>query len=145
MEDKRVLSYKTIFRIQGKLQRLAKLHLEQFNLSYAEFGIIRNLGENALTLSELSERMVRVNSNTTVAIDRLEAKGIVRREPDPKDRRATRVKLTEAGMKLWQEVLPKHDDYIRGLLSTLTDFEATALNALLEKIEKICDAGSSKR
>lgn len=145
MEDKRVLLYKTIFRVQGKLYRLVKFNLEKFNLSGAEFAIIRNLGENALTLSELSERMLRVNSNTTAMVDHLEAKGLVKREPDPKDRRATRVKLTEAGTKLWEEVVPKHDDFIRWLLSALTDFETTALTALLGKIEKICDGDLTRR
>lgn len=144
MEDKRVLLYKAIFRVQEKLHRLAKLHLEQFNLSGTEYGIIKNLGESALTLSELSERMLRVNSNTTAMIDHLEAKGLVRREPDPKDRRATRVRLTEAGIKLWEEVVPKHDGFISGLLSVLTDFETTALIALLGKTEKICDVYQTK-
>lgn len=139
MEDKRVLLYKAIFRVQGKLNRLVKIYLEQFNLSSSEFGIIKCLGESSLTLSELSERMLRVNSNTTAMIDHLEVKGLVRREPDPKDRRVTRVKLTEAGDKLWKEVVPKHDDFIRKLLATLTDFETNALIALLEKTEKICD------
>lgn len=144
MEDKRVLLYKAIFRVQGKLYRLTKLNLEKFNLSGAEFGIIRNLGENSLTLSEISERMLRVNSNTTAMIDHLEAKGLVKRESDPKDRRVTRVKLTEAGKKIWEEVVPKHDDFIRELLSALTDFETTALTALLEKIEKICHTEPTK-
>ena len=144
MEDKRVLLYKAIFRVQGKLHRLAKVYLEQFNLSGSEFGIIKHLGESSLTLSELSERMLRVNSNTTAMIDHLEIKGLVRREPDPKDRRATRVKLTEAGTKLWGEIVPKLDDFIRELLSALTDFEATALIALLEKTEKFCDRDPNK-
>jgi DNA-binding MarR family transcriptional regulator len=144
MEDKRVLLYKAIFRVQGKLYRLTKFNLEKFNLSGAEFGIISNLGEKALTLSELSERMLRVNSNTTAMVDHLEAKGLVKREPDPKDRRVTRVKLTEAGTKLWEEVVPKQDDFIRWLLSALTDFETTALTALLGKIEKICDGDPAR-
>lgn len=144
MEDKRVLVYKVLFRVQGKLQRLAKTYLDQFNLSSSEFGIIKYLGESSLTLSELSERMLRVNSNTTAMIDHLDAKGLVRREPDPKDRRAIRVKLTEAGNKLWEEVVPKHDDFIRELLAALTDFETTALIALLEKTEKICDGDFTK-
>lgn len=139
MEDKRVLLYRALLRVQGKLHRLSKLHLESFKLSGAEYGIIRNLGDQALTLSELSQRMLRVNSNTTAMIDHLEAKGLVRREPDPDDRRVIRVKLTEAGIKLRGEVVPKHDKYIKELLEPLTDFEATALTALLEKVEKICD------
>ena len=142
MEDKRVLLHRSLIRVQGKLNRLSKAHLEQFRLSGAEYGIIRNLEGAALTLSELSQRMLRVNSNTTAIIDHLETKGLVKREPDLKDRRVIRVKLTEAGDKLRERVVPKQNAFIRELLGPLTDFEATALTALLEKVEKICDSFS---
>ncbi len=139
MEDKRVLLHRSLIRVQGKLHRLSKSYLDQFNLSGAEFGIIRNLEDTALTLSELSQRLLRVNSNTTAMIDHLEAKGLVKREPDPEDRRVIRVRLTETGIKLCQEVVPKQNRFIQELLEPLTDFETTALTALLEKVEKICD------
>lgn len=139
MEDKRVFLHRALIRAQGKLHRLSKSHLEQFDLSGAEYGIIRNLGDAALTLSELSRRMLRVNSNTTAMIDHLEAKGLVKREPDLKDRRVIRVKLTETGAELREKVLPEQNRFIQELLSPLTDFETSALIALLEKVEKICD------
>ena len=142
MEDKRVLLHRSLIRVQGKLHRLSKANLEQFHLSGAEYGIIKNLDDTALTLSELSQRMLRVNSNTTAMIDHLETKGLVKREPDLKDRRVIRVKLTEAGDKLRERVVPKQNAFIRELLGPLTDFEATALTALLEKVEKICDSFS---
>lgn len=138
MDDKRVLLYKAILRVQEKLYRLSKINLERFNLSDAEYGIINNLEDNALTLSELSQRMLRVNSNTTAMIDRLEAKGLARREPDPDDRRVIRVRLTEAGRELRDEVVPKQNRFLQELLAALTDFETSALIALLEKVEKKC-------
>lgn len=140
MEDRRVLLHRSLIRVQGKLHRLSKTHLEKFHLSGAEYGIIRNLEGAALTLSELSQRMLRVNSNTTAMIDHLETKGLVKREPDQKDRRVIRVKLTEAGNKLREKVVPNQNTFIRELLAPLTDFETTALTALLEKVEKICDS-----
>ncbi len=144
MEEKRLLLFRALFRTQGKLARLSKFNLEG-KLSGAEYGIIRNLGEQALTLSELSQRMLRVNSNTTAMVDHLETKGLVKREPDPNDRRVIRVSLTETGMKLREEVIPKQERFIQELLAPLTDFEATALTALLEKVEKICDDTSNPK
>lgn len=139
MEDKRVLLHRSLIRVQGKLQRLSKSHLEQYNLSGAEYGILINLEGDPLTLSELSQRLLRVNSNTTAMIDHLEAKGLVKRAPDPEDRRVIRVSLTEKGNKIREKVVPSQNRFIRELLAPLTDFETTALIALLEKIEKICD------
>ena len=139
MEDKRIILYRSLIRVQGKLQKLSKRHLERYNLSGAEYGIIRNLGEETLTLSELSQRLLRVNSNTTAMIDNLEAKELVQRVPDPDDRRVIRVRLTEAGRQLRDQVVPKQNEFIHQLLASLTDFETTALTALLDKVEKICD------
>lgn len=139
MEDKRVLLFKAIFQVQGRLQRLSKIHLEQFGLSDTEYGIIKSLEDSALTLSKLSQLMLKVNSNITAMVDRLEKKGLVKREPDPDDRRVILVRLTEAGIRLRNEVVPKQDAFIRKLLNPLTDFETTALTALLGKVEKICD------
>jgi len=45
-------------------------------------------------------------SNATGLIDRLEARGLLQRNPIPGDRRAHQVVLTAAGRKLAREILP---------------------------------------
>jgi len=49
------------------------------------------------SLSELAARQCCVRSNMTQLIDRLESDGLVRRVPDPSDRRAVRAELTDEG------------------------------------------------
>jgi DNA-binding MarR family transcriptional regulator len=139
MEDHRVLLQRALIRVNGKLGRAIKKQLERFNLSGAEYGIIRNLEDSALTLSELSQRLLRVNSNTTAMIDALERKGLVERIRDAEDRRVIRVKLTGSGLKLRNEVVPSHNHYVNSLLTPLNDTEIMNLLALLEKLEAICD------
>jgi DNA-binding MarR family transcriptional regulator len=99
--------------------------LGQFGLSMAKFGVLDQLalhGE-ALTLTELADRLSCVRSNITQLIDRLEADGFVRRLADPADRRIIRASLTRLGVErhkaasgAWTEVqrsiearLPPHD------------------------------------
>jgi len=55
-----------------------------------------------VSLSELASRLSCVKSNMTQLIDRLEAEGLVRRVPDPRDRRAVRAEITELGRERHQ-------------------------------------------
>lgn len=50
-----------------------------------------------LRMSDIATRLVLSPGGATKVIDRLEAMGCVRRLPDPDDRRATLVELTDAG------------------------------------------------
>jgi len=73
--------------------------LEPLGLSLAKFGLLSKLvaaGE-PLPLSTLAERQACVRSNITQLVDRLEAEGLVRRAPDPRDRRSIRAELTAEG------------------------------------------------
>lgn len=52
-----------------------------------------------LTMKELSEKINRDKSTTTVLVRKLIAEGLVKTESDEKDKRSTKIKLTEKGCK----------------------------------------------
>jgi DNA-binding MarR family transcriptional regulator len=54
-------------------------------------------GSGRSTLSQLAERMSLAQSSTTELVNRTEGLGLVRREPDPTNRRVVFVRLTEEG------------------------------------------------
>jgi len=67
-------------------------------------------------------------------LDRLEAAGLVRRLPDPEDRRAVVVELTEKGRDAWDmsaNVQGRREAFIA---SRLTKEEQRQLNTLLRKL-----------
>jgi len=68
-------------------------------LSLAKLGVLHPLAEarEPLPLSELAQRTHCVRSNITQLVDRLEKGGLVRRRPDPDDRRGVLAALTPAG------------------------------------------------
>src|SRR6266566_6599368 len=53
-----------------------------------------------ISMRELAERLKSDPSNVTGLIDRLEARGLVERRPDPRDRRIKGLALTAAGARL---------------------------------------------
>lgn len=61
--------------------------------------------QDGLATSDLGERLCQVGGTLTGVIDRMEERGLVRRERDQRDRRIWRIWLTEEGQKL-QDVLP---------------------------------------
>ena len=139
MEDTRLLLHRGLVQVSGKMGRILKPHLERFNLSGPEYGILRNLGGESLTLSELSQRLLRVNSNITALIDNLETRGLVQRVRDEQDRRIIRVRLTEVGQKLRNDAVATQNSQIMALLAGMSDAEIDELRRLLAKVEEICD------
>jgi DNA-binding MarR family transcriptional regulator len=72
----------------------------------------------------------------TGLIDTLERDGLVKREPDPVDRRMMSVLLTAKGEKFLQEFLPGHFKLIAQVISPLTETERKAFVRLLVKIQQ---------
>jgi DNA-binding MarR family transcriptional regulator len=61
--------------------------------------------EDGLATSSIGERLQQVGGTLTGVLDRMEERGLVRRERDTRDRRIWRIWLTEAGKQL-ETVLP---------------------------------------
>lgn len=77
---------------------------EPHQLSLRQFAALHAIREGATSPGELARRWQVTPAVLTGIIDRLERRGLVRREPDPEDRRRLRLVLTEAGMAASQEI-----------------------------------------
>ncbi len=67
---------------------------------------------------------IRDNSNTSRLVDKLIAKGLVRREPCPSDRRRVDIALTDEGDTLTTELKAVMDENMRSLQSVWTSENA---------------------
>src|ERR1700730_5736101 len=63
-----------------------------------------------LPLGQLADRLACVKSNVTQLVDRLEADGLVTREPDPNDRRSRLAVITDAGRQAYEKGARIHHD-----------------------------------
>lgn len=61
--------------------------------------------EDGLATSTICDRLEQVGGTLTGVLDRMEERGLVRRERDPSDRRIWRIWLTEDGEK-FKDILP---------------------------------------
>src|SRR3984893_3601345 len=60
-----------------------------------------------ISMRELAERLKSDPSNVTGLVDRLEARGLVERRPDPNDRRIKGLALTAAGERLREQLFAR--------------------------------------
>ncbi|MBB4889468.1 MarR family transcriptional regulator [Streptomyces netropsis] len=72
-------------------------------------------------------------SNVTGIVDRLESRGLVRREPDPRDRRVKNVVATDEGLETIRRVRAEMQA-THSALDALDEEERTALYGLLERL-----------
>ena len=75
--------------------------------------------------------------SATEQIIKLERAGLARREPDPDDSRAVRVRLTEAGRAAVESANERRNAVMAGILSSLPDEDRAALAAALPVISRI--------
>jgi DNA-binding MarR family transcriptional regulator len=74
------------------------------------------------------------SAGVTSRIDRLERRGLVRRLPDPNDRRGVIIELTEAGLDVVDAAVAANSISDRQLLERLEPDELVTLESLLRKL-----------
>lgn len=88
-----------------------------------------------LRMAELAERVLLSRSGLTRLVDRLQAEGLVRREPSPDDARGTFTVLTREGFERLRRAAPVHLAGIgRHWLAHYTDDELRVLGELLGRV-----------
>jgi DNA-binding MarR family transcriptional regulator len=65
----------------------------------------------------------------------MERQGLIRREPDPKDRRAKRILITEAGQQAVAATEPIRRELTSQVMGSLTGEEREALARILGKLD----------
>jgi DNA-binding MarR family transcriptional regulator len=141
-EDPRSWEFKVataLFRSQSRLERRCAEALGVHGLSLPQFDVLATLlhGEG-ITQQELAERLLVTKGNVVGLLDRVSAAGWVERRPDPEDRRANRLYLTDAGRQLLAKATPCQVALTEKVFGTLTEAELRQLHAMLERLEKAC-------
>ena len=100
------------------------------------FDVLAALDRHAegLRMSELSAELKVSNGNVTGIVERLVGEGLAERASVAGDRRAMRVRLTEAGRARFADMAAAHAGWIDAILADFTEAELETLIALLARI-----------
>jgi DNA-binding MarR family transcriptional regulator len=126
-----VETYRIFLKLHKRFQELNREEFRPYDLSTPQYSILFHASVEGVPLSHICQEMVADNSNLTRLVDRLEARGLVRRAPDPRDRRVTLVQLTPEGKALIDELRPRHRDFVEHRISHLTPEQLEAFHSAM--------------
>jgi DNA-binding MarR family transcriptional regulator len=119
--------------------RQSRRSVSRWRLTLPQFDVLAELArasDGGFSFVELSRLLLVTSGNLTGVVDRLESEGLVRREPDPLDRRVIRIKLTEKGRRLTQKILGTHAEDVQSALSFMPRERLELLSELLGELRE---------
>ena len=110
--------------------------LAPWELSWPQLKIVAMLvyGEEVRSASDLCKSMSYDAGAMTRMIDRLESKGLVRRQRCTNDRRLVYLKLTDAGREIWPKMKEVARKCLNSMLRGFTQVEARQLEGFLRRM-----------
>ncbi|MER5825509.1 MarR family transcriptional regulator [Streptomyces mirabilis] len=129
----------------GRIFRLARTMGDRMEKAYAPYGISRGEFDVLATLRrsdapytlsprQLSATLMLTTGGMTGRLDKLERAGLLRRSPDPHDRRGLQVTLTDKGLRLIDEAVGAGLAVQTEALAHLDEEQARQLAALLREL-----------
>lgn len=123
----------------GYYERAAGAVLQRFGLSIADFDVLNTLrrvsDQHGSKPSDMARSSLITTGAMTSRLDRLERAGLIRRTPDPADRRGVLVRLTPPGRKVARqalhELIAANETFLEPLSAQQRDSIASALKQLL--------------
>lgn len=122
-------------RAQQSVHQYFRSQLASLGVTPVQYAVMDALWrEDNLTPSQIASAISLDGSTVTGILDRLESKGLCKRLPDPNDRRALRVVLTESGRALEAPLMKVIAECNETILATFTTQEKDTLIELLQRL-----------
>ena len=134
--------------VEGAVSRIAAIGkylsrtfddtVADYGLNHGEYRMLLRLSTRAadhrMSAGDLSKILALSSGAMTNRLDRMERAGLIRRVPDPRDRRGVLVELTEAGKERIDAAVTDQAAKEIDSLSVLSAKELATLNQLLRKV-----------
>ena len=132
--------------VMTETHRHDKKLMAVFNtLAPQEFHVMMTVGHTGgCIMSDIAGAVQLSLSSITGIVDKLEAKGIAKRDRSVEDRRIVRVVLTGEGRKVYKTAMDGHLEFVRNLLKTLEPHEQDMLLPLFRKISGVIKSRKGK-
>ncbi|WP_284743509.1 MarR family winged helix-turn-helix transcriptional regulator [Amycolatopsis sp. RTGN1] len=123
-----------VFRLYHQVRR----QTPQLTLTLTQGSVLSELVNGGpRRMSALAEfERVKLPSMTDV-VSRLERLGLATRAPDPADRRAVLVDVTDEGRRFYAEMVTAREEFLRERLIAMDDADRAAIEAALPALAKL--------
>jgi len=126
-----------LLRLSRRLHRSQRALMEPTGVTLAQSRLLRVLAhcEEPPRMADLAQRLDVVPRAVTTLVDALEERELVRRVPDPHNRRVIRIELRESGGQALKELRRARRTAAAELLAPLSGEQRAALTALLAVLD----------
>ena len=123
------------------IQERIRIEMIKNKLNLTEFSVLEVLYlKGKQTIQQIGKSILISSGSMTYVIDKLEQKGLLKRNGCPVDRRVIHVILTEDGIELMNKIMPSHRDLVNYMFGTLNDNDSQTMVELLKKVNKRVEA-----
>lgn len=106
------------------------------NLSVTEFSALEVLFyKEKQTIQQIGSSILISSGSMTYVIDKLEKRGLIKRNDCREDRRVIHITLTSEGKNLMKQIMPKHQLLVDDIFDPLNKDETVTITKLLEKVK----------
>jgi DNA-binding MarR family transcriptional regulator len=133
-----VAAWESLFRAQVTVMRNLNTEFPSAEISFNEYDVCFNLSTQPgrrCRMRDLTGHLLLTQPSVSRLVDRLAAKGIVEKQPDPTDARGVIVALTPHGYDVYRAVAVQHASTIAAQVGAgLDDAELRTLTELCTKL-----------
>lgn len=119
-------------------QRLHREMADTHGVSLADYEVLVVLDateSHSLRMSELATMLASTKSRLSHQVARMESEGLVRRVPDPEDKRGVVAQLQPAGVALLEKAAPTHVEGVRShLIDLLSEEEQVVIGRVFTRV-----------
>ena len=129
-----LLSWLRLARVFQKISATSARELAAYDLTEAQFDVLAQLyATDGMSQGELARALLVTKGNISQLIDRMEAKGLLRRSQEG---RTNCIYLSEAGHTLAVKILPAHEALMVAQFQSLAPDEQHTLLRLLRRLDQ---------
>lgn len=124
-----------ISRTNQKLSNYLTRKFKPYDITPEQWGLLNRLWEkDGISQKELSEITMKDQTTVTRILDKLERKGLIKRQTCPNDRRSFLIFLTDTGRNLEDQLVPIAYEVLDEALQGISEKEIKQLKVLLNRI-----------
>jgi len=124
-----------LVRAYNYMEARISADLRRADLTLARFDVLVVLEKfGPMSQQTLADQLLVTKGNIVGLIDKLSARGLVDRRPSESDGRVNLLRVTPAGKRMVERILPRQMQLIAGLMQPLSAREAVSLEALLTRL-----------
>lgn len=106
------------------------------DLNNVQAMILFNIGEDVLSVGELTNRGYYLGSNVSYNVKKMVENGYLVQERSAHDRRAVHVKLSPKATAVCQKMHEMYDRHVRGMTEVTTQGDLDTANGTLRRLER---------